>query len=106
MRPSPANPNRGPRAAIYLSRPPQNVVERTPYVSPRRTQNYWHYSRSWPWWQQRAFLVPAGIAFIVAANMMEEPGIKTTLMVRAAGYRAVQAAGAERRMGWGAQLAD
>lgn len=44
-------------------------------------QNYWHYSRSWPWWQQRAFLVPAGIAFIVAANMMEEPGIKTTLMV-------------------------
>ncbi|PNW77037.1 hypothetical protein CHLRE_10g419650v5 [Chlamydomonas reinhardtii] len=42
--------------------------------------NYWHYSRSWPWWQQRAFLVPAGIAFIVAANMMEEPGIKTTLM--------------------------
>ncbi|KAG2492569.1 hypothetical protein HYH03_009231 [Edaphochlamys debaryana] len=42
--------------------------------------DYWHYSRSWPWWQRRQFVVPAGIGFIVAANLLEEPGLKTTLM--------------------------
>ncbi|GIL83707.1 hypothetical protein Vretimale_10509 [Volvox reticuliferus] len=42
--------------------------------------NYWHYSRSWPWWQQRAFVVPAGLAFVLLANLMESPSLKTTLI--------------------------
>ncbi|GIL52051.1 hypothetical protein Vafri_8011 [Volvox africanus] len=42
--------------------------------------NYWHYSRSWPWWQQRAFVVPAGLAFVVLANVLESPSLKTTLI--------------------------
>ncbi|GLC45447.1 hypothetical protein PLESTF_000632800 [Pleodorina starrii] len=83
-------PRRGFAAVPQASAEPQQQTEASasggqasssqPQPSCPFDTNYWHYSRSWPFWQQRAFIVPAGIAFVLLANLMESPGLKTTLV--------------------------
>lgn len=39
--------------------------------------SYWHYK---PWWWQPPMIVGAGVAFVIAANILDEACMKTTIL--------------------------